>query len=440
MSLSRSQRSAPVSRTQRWRVLMAGVCALSLLGSMAVADAAPTTRVVGYLPEWTMNRHTWDLDLLSDVMVFSGAISSKGELTVSSGWSAALIDALHKKGVRAGLSVRCFDPAQIHTVLTPGAAQDALIADLVDRAIVRLPGDGVDLDFEGMNAADRTALVAFVRRLVAALRVQSARAQLSLAMPAVDWNRAYDIAALADTADFLFIMGYGYHYAGSSGAGPVAPLAPMSGTSRWGRYNLTATLTNYLSTVAPAQRGRIVLGLPLYGIDWEVDGPDVGAKVLSGGTSIFYDSARKGAMAAGRKWDADSSTPWYSYQRAGAWHQVWYDDGQSLGAKMDLALQGGAGGVGWWALGYEDASLWDAVRPRVSPPPPPIDPGPGPGPDPDPMMGMDGPGQSGSWPEASGCAVAPMRVHARSGSGWCVVALALIAGFLRRGRRERNSV
>ena len=50
----------------------------STVGGATQVEAAPTRRVVGYLPEWSLAKKTWELPLLSDVMVFSGGVNSIG--------------------------------------------------------------------------------------------------------------------------------------------------------------------------------------------------------------------------------------------------------------------------------------------------------------------------------------------------------------------------
>lgn len=422
--------SSRVSRSGR--LLLFFLVAAGMIWGPGPARALPVSRVVGYLPEWTAQKKTWDLSLLSDLMIFSGSLSAKAELSVTGGWSRTILDEAHGRGVRVFLSVRCFAPDVIHAALLPGAGQDALLAAMVEQALIKQPGDGVELDFEGMNAADRAGLVAFVKRLRGLLRAKNPTASVALALPAVDWSSAYDVAQLAAEADLLFIMGYGFHYGGSTVAGPVAPL---DGGTRWGRYHLRSTVETYKRLAGPLAKERVVLGLPLYGYDWPTAGPDIGAKTQGDGAAMFYAAARAAAKTAGRKWDADSSTPWYAYQKAGAWHQVWYEDEESLGAKMDLAIGGGLAGVGLWALGYEDASFWDAARERFAPLPPTRPPGLPPLP-PMPMPPHDeppaqSPDSCSCEVPATGCAISP-RGASGSTALWPVGLLLL--GLLGRRR------
>jgi len=155
---------------------------------------------------------------------FSAEVRGDGSIATWHGWDGAagagLVADAHGHGKKAVLVVTCFDQATIHAVLTSGRA--AAIANLV-AGVEAAGGDGVNLDFEGLDDLDRDAMVTFTTDLAAALRAAVPGAHLSLATPAVDWSMAWDYAGLADAADQLMIMAYDYHWRGSD-PGPVAPL------------------------------------------------------------------------------------------------------------------------------------------------------------------------------------------------------------------------
>ena len=89
--------------------------------------------------------------------------------------------------------------------------------------------------------------------------------------------------------------------------------------------------------------------------------------------SVTYSAAR--ALLAGgktRSWDAGICNPAIIWQEGGVWHQVWYDDEQSLACKFDLVKQQGIGGMGYWALGYDNgySEVWDALEAHFAAPAP----------------------------------------------------------------------
>ncbi len=416
-----------------WRnALLVGMFGVGL-HSVSVASAAPrlSTRVFGYIPYWTATKKTWDYRGLTDIALFSVGASDKGTLTSTTFWrgkdARAIIDEAHKQGVKVELAVTNFDPTSLHNLLSSPAAVDSLVTALVEEALTTQPGDGLSIDFEGLRAADRDALVVFITKLRAAMKAKRADSQLSLATPAVDWSKAYDYAKLAAQSDALFIMGYGYHWSGSTTPGPGAPL---SCGSPWGNICLSATVKTYLTELSDAGRSKIVLGLPLYGYDYPADSDKIGAKALGSGTSVIYATTRK--QVANRRYEPVSQSPWYVYTDAkSVLHQVWYDDDESIGKKIDFVVAQKLGGVGFWALGYEDETLWKLVFDKltISEPPPP--PPPPPPPLPDPVM----PPESGSVAEAQGCSVVRAATPGGPiGLGFFVASATILLRSVRRRR------
>ena len=142
-------------------------------------------------------------------------------------------------GVEVVLTVTLFDRSDIETLLSHNSYRDRLIKNLLYE-VVRAGADGVNIDFESFPASQKSNLVSFVRDLRSTLRDSIPKAQVTLATPAVDWSNAWDFNALANESDGLFIMGYDYHWKGSTTTGPVAPLSG-------GSYNITNTINTYLS-------------------------------------------------------------------------------------------------------------------------------------------------------------------------------------------------
>jgi spore germination protein YaaH len=402
------------------------------------------SRVFGYIPYWTASKNTWNFQGLTDIALFSVGANDAGQLTSTSFWRSSqaktILEEAHKRGVSVELAVTNFDPTSLHNLLSDNAAVDKLIGALVQEAFSTQSGDGLSIDFEGLRGADRAVFVSFVTKLRAAMKKVRADSRLSLATPAVDWSKAYDYAALAGQSDTLFIMGYGYHYSGSSNPGPVAPLncgAP------WGNYCLSATVANYLNIVGEAGRGKIVLGLPLYGYDYPADSDKIGAKSLGTGQAVFYSAVRK--QVKDRRYEPVSESPWYVYTDAkGQLHQVFYDDEESLGKKLDFVLGQNLGGVGFWALGYEDDSLWRLVEQKMVLPEHPPSPHPGPLPPVEPSPETRPEDSIGDESGAQGCSMPPRSALSRN-SAWQDVVFSVSVGLLalalnRQRRRARQKI
>jgi uncharacterized protein (TIGR03382 family) len=308
-----------------------------------------TRRMYGYLPYWTYDVADVPFAHLTDLAVFSVSADADGSLSDLSNWTGRAADAVrlgHAAGVRVHLCVTQFDRDTLDSILGSATSRERLVTQVAQQ--IRAYGaDGVNIDFEGVRAGQRANMVRLVRELKAAQV-----GDVTLATPAVDWSDAWDYAALAEASDGLFIMGYEYHWSG----GDPGPNAPLAGGSTWGTYSLSSTVNDYRSAGAAAD--KILLGLPLYGHTWPVsDANAVPGDATGRASSITYGDTFD---AAGRRWDADSTTPWYP----GSGTQTWYDDLESVEAKVRWALlDQDLGGVGFWALGYEanDAAFWGAM-------------------------------------------------------------------------------
>jgi len=319
----------------------------------------PSKKVFGYHPYWQGTKwQSYNYDLLTTIAYFSAETNSTGDLTNLHGWPATdLINKAHANGVEVVLTVTLFDKSDIETLLSHNSYRDRLIKNLLYE-VNRAGADGVNIDFESFPESQKNNLVSFVKNLRKSLRDSIPNAQVTLATPAVDWSNAWDFNALATESDGLFIMGYDYHWKGSTTTGPVAPLTG-------GSYNITNTVNTYLS-VTNNNYEKLILGNPYYGYEWPANSGDKGASTTNVGTAVVFSTAESKALSYGKLWDSDSQTPWYRYQNP-SWFQTWYDDSLSLSNKYDFVISKKLGGVGIWALGYDEGydELWNALNEKM---------------------------------------------------------------------------
>jgi spore germination protein YaaH len=337
----------------------------------ASSRAALRKTVFGFLPYWKvadLTRVKWDL--LSHVAYFSVDVNADGSIANQAGsyawpsgaYVSSLREAARTTGVKVVLTATNMSGSSIAALLGSSAAREAAISNLV--ALVQGHGDGVNVDFEGVPAAQRENLVTFLRDLAQAMHAAVPGSHVSLCTPAVDWSSAFDFDALASACDGLFVMAYDYHWRSGPEAGPCSPLA---GGTPWSKYAVTWTVDDYLAKVSAGNRGKVILGLPHYGYEWPTATTSVPSATTGAGSSMTYDAARSNAALHGRIWDAASQTPYYVHASGGA-HQGWYDDAESLGRKWDLVVARDLGGTGIWAIGYatSDDLLWDGLRARFA--------------------------------------------------------------------------
>lgn len=338
----------------------------------------PNIAVFGYLPYWNIGKPTLVLhfDRLDVIAYFGARLLSDGTLTDLHHWGQPVINDLiadaHAFGTKVVLTVTNFDSSSISTFLSSSQAQAKAISEIT-AALVSHGADGVNVDFEGLPKANKAAFVAFIAALKSALDSALGTSHVSVATPAVDWSGAYDYDLLAQSCDALFIMGYDYHWRN----GPPGPVSPLAPSEMWGKYSLAWTIEDYIQWGGTENLPRFILGLPLYGLDWPTAGPQVPGASQGSAEARFYARCQQDFATCGMQWDAASSSPYCVYQ-AETWHQLWCENRQSLALKYALIAESRLGGVGFWALGYEETltEVWEELDAHFPLSPQPDDLGP----------------------------------------------------------------
>jgi spore germination protein YaaH len=325
-------------------------------------------KVYGWHPYWNGTVYTaYNWSMLSDFCYFDYAVSpTTGQNTNSSfAWStSAAVNAAKTNGKKIHFCVTLF--ASHATFWATPSAQSTLINNIVS-LLNSKGGNGVNIDFEGMGSADKTPFKNFMINLKSALVAANPNYELSMALYAVDWNGSFDIPALNPVVNDFIIMGYDYYYSGSTTAGPESPLYNFQTSYN---YTVAKSITYYLKQgVTPS---KLLLGLPYYGREWSTSGalaPSATTGAFSTSRTYAYVKGNPSTYsAANKKWEANCFNPYYSFVVSGQQRQCWIDDVYSMGRKYDLVKQRGIGGIGIWALGYDNGynELWQLIQDKFS--------------------------------------------------------------------------
>jgi hypothetical protein len=311
-----------------------------------VANASPTAphEVFGYAPYWSLPEASqFPLGDFSTIAYFSLDVNPNGSIQESGpGWNgyesqdfADLVDAAHQAGDRVVLTATDFSQSSLDTLTSDPTAGETLGVELY-QLVKDKNLDGVNLDLEGTGSADQAGLDHLVSQVDFVLHGNNPHYQLTMATyasSAGDPNGFYDISGLSKWVDAFFVMAYDVSQ-GPTGDGDE------NGSD-------ASYVTQYASAVGAS---KVILGLPLFGYDEPTSGPDLGDAPAGPSEPVTYAQA----VASGPTyWDAATQTAWTSYQVGGQWHQVFFDNANTLDLKVKLAVQSNLLGVGAWALGME---------------------------------------------------------------------------------------
>jgi len=339
-----------------------------IINPISPRTRTPSKEVFGYHPYWMGTAWTnYDFNLISTLAYFSAEVTPTGNLGNLHGWPiASLINEAHAHGTKVVLCATLFNSNDLTTLLSNASYRQNLIDNLLTQ-VQAGNADGVNIDFESFPASQRENMVTFITDLTNTFHSAIPGSQVTLAMPAVDWSNAWDYNALASISDGLFIMGYAYHWSGSTTTGPNSPLSGPG-------YTLTWTVIDYLNKTN-YQAEKLILGCPYYGFEWPSASSTPGSNTTGTGDAKFYSEIEGLAQSYGKLWHQSSQTPWYNYNSNG-WNQGWYDDSLSLSLKYDFALFNDLKGIGIWALGYDAGrtELWDLLYNKFGETAPPTKP------------------------------------------------------------------
>ncbi len=329
-----------------------------------------TREVFGYLPYWFISRWTQvDLQLVSTIAYFSGEIAADGSIGDTHGWPKMpgdptasaqvvnMINAAHAAGVKVVLCFTNFTGSEIDAIVSTPAYRTVFIQQSM--AIVKAGnGDGININFEGINSASKAALTQFMIALADSFHANIPGSQVSCAPTDFDTRAGdWDLAALNPKLDLFFFQGYGYGWSGGSVAVPVG-LLPH--TAFWGSLNSTTLISYALARISPA---KVVLGVPHYGYRWPTVSGDPRAATMGSGVVIYYPDALGFIGSYGRHWDQAAQNPWFRYQAGAQWYQGWYDDAESMSYKYQFVLDRNLMGIGMWALGMDagNKDIWNML-------------------------------------------------------------------------------
>lgn len=238
-----------------------------------------------------------------------------------------------------------FSSELVHQLLSSEIQQQSLIAELME-AVDRRGYQGIDVDFEYVPAEDARAYARFLTQLRQALR--SRRLPLSAALAAKTSanqpGRLYegiDYHLIAQAVDFALLMTYDWGYL----SGPPMAVAPLPQVRKVVEYALTE--------FSPEQ---LYLGIPNYGYNWPLP-------FREGNRAVSVNNVEAVRLAWNRhaaiRYDETAQAPWLRYvDEQGAEHEVWFEDARSIQAKLNLALEYGLYGVGYWNLDRPFPQNW----------------------------------------------------------------------------------
>lgn len=331
-------------------------------------------QIIGFLPYWLLDKADKDYSpYLTTLTYFGLAVDVDGKpmylvnpTEQEPGWTALKNNRFNAQGLRASLLVHSADEDKIKELIqNPEAAGHALVSEvapIMKRS--RLPAGrqgftDLNLDIEsfleatGSTRANYTLFAKTVAEDVRAAKLGT----VTIEIPPIAFVRTFmiDPVAIGQIADYVVMMTYDYHYSGSFLVGPVAPVGGAGDTREFD----VETAIKEAVRVIPKE--KLLLGIPLYGYQWETINDKQGAATIPGGASTA--STRRiaeflsGCVTCSANMDPVSKEPFIVFKEGDYFNQIYYENEASMQEKINLAQKYQLAGVALWALGYEDDTI-----------------------------------------------------------------------------------
>lgn len=281
--------------------------------------------------------------------------------------SSDYVNYCHQSGVEVWALVSNFgakdqglENPSLTEVLTYTSRRENLINNLISAAI-QYNLDGINVDFESVDPVVGDAYIQFIREL--SLKCANNGIVLSVDnYSPTAYTAFYNRSEQAVFADYVVLMAYDEHYAGSEEAGSVASISFVS--------------EGVANTLQEVPANQLILGMPFYTRVWSEtpvseDGAALDTEQTADSYTLYeldcYSTSMKevqnliNANGAIPVWSDECGQYYVEYINGGVTYKIWVEDATSLEEKLKVMQTNQLAGGAFWKLGLENSIVWDTI-------------------------------------------------------------------------------
>lgn len=264
--------------------------------------------------------------------------------TISSLASADYVKLAHEAGREVWGLIDNFNEAFDETTdLAYASVRSRIIEQLLAEA-ASCGMDGINVDFENLKEAGIPHYLQFLQELTSAAHAQNLVVSVDTPVPQA-YTMYYQRGEQARFVDYMIVMAYDEHFAGSEEAGSVSSLP------------FVQQAVEEMTRVMPAD--QVICGIPFYTRVWtEKFGQSaITSEVL--GMDGAKNYAKENQMT--ETWDASLGQNVATVETSDARYTIWMEDEQSMEEKLKVIQSADLAGVAEWKLGFECADVWSLI-------------------------------------------------------------------------------
>lgn len=233
------------------------------------------------------------------------------------------------------------DALNMYELLSSTTTRTKLIDGLVNE-VLSCGADGINVDFELISTDCGEHFIEFIRELSIPCRRNGIVLSVDNYVPR-GGTQHYDREEQGVVADYVVVMGYDEHYAGSPEAGSVASIDFVE--------------DGIQKTVEQVPANKVINAVPFYTRIWETADGKLSSQAVGMEAAEEYIRAHNITT----EWDEETCQNYGEYTEGGSLFQVWLEDASSIEVKLNIMEKYQIGGVASWRLGYEKPEIWDVI-------------------------------------------------------------------------------
>ena len=258
--------------------------------------------------------------------------------------SARYVERAHNMGLEVWAlleNIEYQDSIDMYEILSSTTTRQKLIADLVS-TVQQYGIDGINVDLEQISTDCGEHYIEFIRELSIPCREYGIVLSVDNPVP-TGYTAHYHRKEQGIVADYVIIMGYDEHYAGSAEAGSVASIDFVE--------------DGIAMTVDQVPAEKVINGVPFYTRIWETTGDTISSQAVDMATAEQYVAVHNIDV----EWNEETCQNYGEYTSGNSLYQVWLEDEQSMEVRLNIMSKYGIAGVASWRLGFEKPEIWDTI-------------------------------------------------------------------------------
>lgn len=353
-----------------------GIFIIAHLDEIPLQSVKPHRQVIGFLPYWLLDRAKTNYsEDLTTLTYFALNVDGNGNIVKLTnpqqedpGWYALdsgkldpFFTSAKKNNIKLSLLISSGNANAINQLMQKPQQHANTLVKEVTPIMKRFGFSDLNLDIEYTSHASASAQMHFTQfvQTIDQELTQQHLGTLTVEISPTDaiQSNLINLQAVMPSVNTIVLMAYDYHSTASFVTGPVAPL---SGAGVDLEYDVTTAVEKALQAIPPDE---LVLGMPLYGYEWETLNTAVRSAIIPGSGDIASNDRMESFLpqctTCSAFFDNESQEMYVVYRdpNTGTYHQIYFPDQQSVTSEINLANKKDLGGVALWALGYEGDTM-----------------------------------------------------------------------------------